>query len=98
MIRCLRDPDLWVRFKAVERLGDDRVREAVPPLARILTVRSNPILLRCATARALGRIGGVRAQTVLSKLPNDEERELHEAAGQALKGLRTDDGEVREKD
>ena len=87
MIQSLRDADLWVRHKAVERLGDDRVREAVPTLAKIATLRSNPTLLRCAAVKALARIGSAQVHDVLSALLNDEEHDLHEAAEQALKSL-----------
>ena len=98
MIRCLRDSDLWVRHRAVERLGGDRITEAVPALVRIATLRSNPTPLRCATVKALGRIGGAQAQDVLSQLLNDEESELHEAAEQALKGLSPEARDPKEQD
>lgn len=57
----LRDPDAWVRYRAVERLGALRAAEATPLLSAIAAGDREPSLVRRAAVAALERIGGAPA-------------------------------------
>lgn len=84
MAYCLRDTDLWVRYRAVERLGAHRVAEAVPALETILTSGREPAVLLCAAITALAHIGGERARELVSGFLHHACEEVRETAAQAL--------------
>lgn len=63
MTQGLRDPDAWVRYRAVERLGALRAAEAAPLLAAIAAGDREPSLVRRAAAAALAAIGGTSEGT-----------------------------------
>ncbi|MDH4187380.1 MAG: HEAT repeat domain-containing protein [Nitrospira sp.] len=52
----LRDPDIWVRYRLIERFGSSQVREAFVPLTRIAESPEEPDLIRRAAAEAVQRI------------------------------------------
>ncbi|MEW6248560.1 MAG: HEAT repeat domain-containing protein [Nitrospirota bacterium] len=52
----LRDPDIWVRYRSIERLGRGRAAEAVPALTIIARDSREPEMLRRAAAEALAAI------------------------------------------
>jgi HEAT repeat protein len=54
----LRDPDVWVRYRSIERLGSRRATEAVAALTKIATDVREPDFLRRAAGEALAQIGG----------------------------------------
>lgn len=55
--------DLWFQFAAVEALGDLRAREAVEPVAALLT----DVMVGAQAAEALARIGGPAAWDALCR-------------------------------
>lgn len=84
LTHCLADADIWVRYRAVERLGHWKVAEAVPQLEALAARRREPALLRRAAITALGQIGSGEARAALTGLRAREEGDLREAADQAL--------------
>jgi HEAT repeat protein len=84
MTYCLADVDIWVRYRAAERLGHWKVADAVPQLSALASRRREPALLRRAAITALGQIGGEQAQAALSELQAQEEPDLREAVERAL--------------
>lgn len=87
LTHCLHDHDIWVRYRAVERLGTRRATEAVQALTTLATGPRQPTLLRRAAITALGTIGGDQATGTLRALHLQENPDLCEAATQALEGL-----------
>jgi HEAT repeat protein len=81
---CLADADIWVRYRAAERLGHWKVAEAVPQLEALAARRREPALLRRAAITALGQIGSGEARAALTGLRSREDGDLREAADQAL--------------
>jgi HEAT repeat protein len=67
------DPDVWVRRRAIECLGEARLSEAVPVLGAVAADPSAPRLLRRAAADALTRIGGEAATAALAAAKLDRE-------------------------
>ncbi len=53
----LRDPDVWVRYRSIERLGSRRAVEAVAALTKIAADAREPEFLRRAAGEALAQIG-----------------------------------------
>lgn len=84
MAHCLADTDIWVRYRAAERLGHWKVAEAVPQLAALAARRREPALLRRAAVTALGQIATGEARAALTDLRLREAGDLREAAEQAL--------------
>jgi HEAT repeat protein len=76
----LRDPDVWVRYRAAEQLGAHRVTAAVPALAALLRDPREPSLVKRAAALALGGIGGEIARAALMDCLSLEDDELRETA------------------
>lgn len=80
----LRDTDAWVRHRAVERVGLQRVAEAVPALAALLAAPREPGLVKRAAVAALGAIGGAEARAALLGCLAHDEPDIRNAAAQAL--------------
>lgn len=72
----------WVRVRAVEALGEKRVRDAIPDLAPMLEQGSQLIALKVIWA--LGRIGGKAAFQILMDALNSDDPELINAAEEAI--------------
>lgn len=85
LMDCMKDPDVWVKFKAAETLGLWKVREAVPSLLALLKEGTGPHLI--ATVRALGEIGDPSATDLIKGLLAHEDAEISQAAHQALAQL-----------
>ncbi|MBI3603491.1 MAG: HEAT repeat domain-containing protein [Nitrospirae bacterium] len=82
--QCLRDPDVWVRYRAAECLGHQGATEAVPALAAILDNHREPALLQRAVVTALGSIGGTPAHAALTAFLPKADDDLRNAVTQAL--------------
>lgn len=73
LLRCLDDPDLWVRIQAAEVLGSVGTTRAVPRLVRLLSEAD----LRPSALDALSRIGDPKATAAIAGLltaGNENER------------------------
>lgn len=69
--QCLRDSDVWVRYRTVERLGHHRVTDAVPVLVALLEEEREPALVRRAIQAALASIEGDEAGDTLGVSATD---------------------------
>jgi HEAT repeat protein len=76
----LRDPDVWVRYRAAEQLGAHRVIDAVPALSALLSNPREPSLVKRAAVSALGSIGGPLAHAALMDALRLEDEDIREAA------------------
>jgi hypothetical protein len=72
----LSDPDIRVKIKAVDLLGQRQVNEGVAPISQLLFLRSTEPLLKLHATAALGRIGDARGT-----LPVMQYLEQERAAG-----------------
>jgi HEAT repeat protein len=92
LVDALEDEDNWVQIRAVESLGRLGRQEAIPSLVALLE-RDNPLVC-IKVVKTLGQIGGKRAFQELLKVLGTENREIQEAAEQALDRIQSDSGEV----
>ena len=87
LIRCISDPVLAVRVRAIEALGVWGSTAAVPELLKAL--RAEEPTLRWKSAQALGSIGDPAAKEALTYMSeNDSEKEIKQAASDALQHLK----------
>ncbi|MGH7230379.1 MAG: HEAT repeat domain-containing protein, partial [Nitrospiraceae bacterium] len=82
--QSLQDADVWVRYRAVERLGHYRIVEAVRALETIVMNGHEPAVLLHGAAMALAQIGGRHARAVLARLLRHENDEVRAVAIHAL--------------
>lgn len=87
----LDDPDPWVRARCAERLGERKASEAAPKLVAMLGGAN--ILAAIKAARALGMIGGESAFRALLPLLEHPEKDLRDAADEALTAIHRLTGE-----
>ncbi len=83
----IKDPDMWVRTRAVEQLVKLHDVDACQMLTHIL--KDSPVPLQIAIVRALGAIGNSSVVEILREMQSHEESEIEEAAFSALRQLTT---------
>lgn len=81
---ALNDPDARVKRTAVEKLGEQKVRAAVPELMRLLADPKGEAAVRVAAATALGAIGDSRAVNPLLVALKDDNVYVRGEAEKAL--------------
>jgi len=86
-VAIVRDPDMWVRTRAVEQLVKLHDRDSCSLLIQVL--KDSPIPLQLVIMSALGTIGNSHALETLREMQSHEEPEIQEAAGDALRQLTT---------
>ncbi len=79
LLRSLSDPDLRVKIKALDILGQYQDRDAVEPAAQLLFLRETPPAVKLHAVAALGRIGDPRGALPVMGY-------LREAKGQRQQG------------
>ena len=87
----LEDVDPWVRVRCAERLGENKVPEAVEPLVRMLHDENHLIVLKAI--EALGKIGGESAFRALLPVLEHRDRDLQAAAEEAVNEIHRQAGE-----
>ncbi|MCZ6801819.1 MAG: HEAT repeat domain-containing protein, partial [Nitrospirae bacterium] len=83
----IKDPDMWVRTRAVEQLVKLHDVDACQMLTYIL--QDSPVPLQIAIVKALGVIGNSSVVEILREMQSHEESEIEEAAFTALRQLTT---------
>jgi HEAT repeat protein len=91
LISGLQDPDIWVRVRCAERLGENKIVEAVEPLVQMLADENTLTAIKAATA--LGMIGGEVSFRALLPLLEHPDRDLREAAEEAVNAIQRQGGE-----
>jgi len=91
LIIGLNDPDTWVRVRCAERLGENKAAQAVIPLVNMLEDENTLIVIKAATA--LGMIGGEAAFRALFPLLDHPDRDVREAAEEAVNAIHRQAGE-----
>ena len=87
----LDDIDPWVRVRCAERLGENRIAQAVEPLVRMLHDENHLIILKAI--EALGKIGGESAFRALLPVLEHRDHDLQEAAEEAVNAIQRQAGE-----
>ncbi|MDL2316613.1 HEAT repeat domain-containing protein [Desulfovibrio sp. OttesenSCG-928-A18] len=94
-IKCLltglEDADPWVRGRCAEGLGENRISEAVAPLVGML--EDENLLVVIKAMGALGKIGGEAAFRALLPMLDNPDRDLREAAEEAVGEIHRQAGE-----
>lgn len=91
LILGLNDPDPWVRVRCAERLGENKAVQAVAPLVDMLADDNTLVVIKAATA--LGMIGGEAAFRALFPLLDHPDRDVREAAEEAVNAIHRQAGE-----
>ena len=91
LIMGLEDSDPWVKVRCAERLGDNKVAEAVEPLVRMLHDENHLIVLKAI--EALSKIGGETAFRALLPVLEHRDRDLQAAAEEAVNEIHRQAGE-----
>lgn len=81
----LADPDPWVRVRCAERLGENKVLDAVEPLIDMLQDDNTLVVIKAAAA--LGMLGGETAFRALLPLLDHPDRDVSEAAEEAVNAI-----------
>lgn len=87
----LDDEDPWVRVRCAERLGENKVSQAVEPLVRMLHDENHLIVLKAI--EALGKIGGETAFRALLPVLEHRDSDLQAAAEEAVNEIHRQAGE-----
>ncbi len=87
----LSDPDPWVRVRCAERLGENKILDALEPLVHMLQDENTLVVIKSATA--LGMIGGESAFRALLPLLDHPDRDVREAAEEAANAIHRQAGE-----
>ncbi len=82
IITALSDEDMWVRFKAVNIIGEKKLEDAEGKLIELLG--SDLVPVKISSARALGTLGAKAAVEPLKAFIDHEDQNLKEAAIQAI--------------
>ncbi|MGD1003793.1 MAG: HEAT repeat domain-containing protein [Methanoregulaceae archaeon] len=85
--KALDDDDKWVRYAAVDALGDMRDKRSVDYLTKLLLDEDQDV--RFASAWALGEIGDQKASHALMQTVNSDNGFVKIAAEEALAKLET---------
>lgn len=67
LIQALGDPDLRVKAKSIDALGDMRANDATPVLIQQLFLRDAPPIVKQRILASLGKIGDPRATTPIAE-------------------------------
>lgn len=88
LLRGAADPNLSVRVKSIDVIGDAKVKDAVPLLVQELTMRDTTLATKQRILAALGRIGDPRATApILDFLVRDVDPSIRASAIYALGDL-----------
>jgi len=85
LILGLSDVDPWVRVRSAERLGENKILDAVEPLVNMLEDENSLVVIK--SAQALGMIGGEAAFRALLPLLEHPEKYVSEAAEEAVNAI-----------
>ena len=91
LLMGLSDVDPWVRVRSAERLGENKVLDAVQPLVHMLEDENTLVVIKAA--QALGMIGGEAAFRALLPLLGHQDKDVSEAAEEALNAIHRRAGE-----
>jgi len=91
LVMGLSDQDPWVRVRCAERLGENKIHEAVEPLVSMLEDENTLVVIKAAAA--LGMIGGEAAFRALMPLLDHPDRDVSEAAEEAVNAIHRQAGE-----
>ena len=91
LIMGLSDPDTWVRIRCAERLGENKIAEAVPPLINMLEDPNTLVVIKAVAT--LGMIGGEMAFRALMPKLDHPDRDVREAAEEAVNAIHRQAGE-----
>ncbi|MDR0338886.1 MAG: HEAT repeat domain-containing protein [Desulfovibrio sp.] len=91
LIMGLDDVDPWVRVRCAERLGEQKITEAIAPLVGMLSDDNQLVVIKSISA--LGMIGGEAAFRALLPFLEHEDRDVSEAAEEAAKLIHRQSGE-----
>lgn len=91
LIMGLSDPDPWVRIRCAERLGENKAQQAVAPLVEMLA-DENPLIV-IKVLNSLGMIGGEAAFRAMLPLLEHPDRDVCEAAEEAVNAIHRQAGE-----
>ena len=91
LIIGLSDADPWVRVRCAERLGENKTLDAVEPLVNMLHDENTLVVIK--SAAALGMIGGETAFRALLSLLEHPDRDVREAAEEAVTAIHRQAGE-----
>ena len=91
LLTGLEDPDPWVQVRCAERLGERKAAEAVPRLVGMLEDENTLVVIK--SALALGMIGGESAFRALFPLLDHPDRDVREAAEEAVNAIHRQAGE-----
>ena len=86
LMDALEDPEDWVRVRAVEALGQNRVAAAVPKLVTMM--ENSNLLVQLKITEALGQIGGDVAFQALLGFMSYDSPEIQAAAAEAIDHIR----------
>jgi HEAT repeat protein len=88
LLRGAADPELCVRVKSIDMIGDGKVKDAVPLLVQQLTMRDTTLVTKQRILAALGKIGDPRAtKPILDFLVRDVDPAIRGSAVYALGDL-----------
>lgn len=91
LIMGLSDPDPWVRIRCAERLGENKTNQAVAPMVEMLEDENPLIVIKVLTS--LGMIGGEAAFRAMLPLLEHPDRDVREAAEEAVNAIHRQAGE-----
>ncbi len=91
LLMGLSDPDPWVRIRCAERLGENKITRAMEPLVGMLE-DENPLIV-IKVVGVLGMIGGEAAFRALLPLLDHADKDLREAAEEAVNAIHRQAGE-----
>ena len=87
----LDDQDPWVQVRCAEKLGERKAVQAVPRLVAMLDDENTLVVIKAA--QALGMIGGEAAFKALFPLLDHPDRDVREAADEAVNAIHRQAGE-----
>ena len=91
LLMGLADVDPWVRVRSAERLGERKAPEAVEPLVHMLADENTLVVIK--SVQVLGMIGGETAFRALLPLLDHPDRDVSEAAEEAVNAIHRQAGE-----
>jgi len=91
LFKGLSDADPWVRVRCAKRLGENKVPDAVEPLVNMLADENTLVVIK--VVQALGMIGGEAAFRALLTLLEHPDKDVSEAAEEAVNAIHRRTGE-----